>query len=315
MTLQKWIVHPDETRVIDVDDIRKLKVSMVGGQIDIVAHDEPGVRIEVHAVTGKDLRIEATGDVVEIDHPQLRWDNFTQVFRNFGSSGPKAEISVAVPRGTDLTLGVVSASALVSGLTADARVNTVSGDIIIDGITGDVNANAVSGDVQARELTGALTAKSVSGDVSAIGTLRAADIDTVSGAMLVDSSGPIQSVTLHTVGGDATVRLDESLPANYQVRSVSGRVLIDGVVRSGQGAGPLTSFAGSTGELSGSFVDVRTNSVSGDLTVLRRSAPAATDVAGTSTPEVAGEAAPDAAPGEAAPTTPAEDTADRREEH
>lgn len=314
MTLQKWIVHPDETRVIDVDDIRKLKVSMVGGQIDIVAHDEPGVRIEVHAVTGKDLRIEATGDVVEIDHPQLRWDNFTQVFRNFGSSGPKAEISVAVPRGTDLTLGVVSASALVSGLTADARVNTVSGDIIIDGITGDVNANAVSGDVQARELTGALTAKSVSGDVSAIGTLRAADIDTVSGAMLVDSSGPIQSITLHTVGGDATVRLDKSLPANYQVRSVSGRVLIDGVVRSGQGAGPLTSFAGSTGELSGSFVDVRTNSVSGDLTVLRRSAPAATDVAGTSTPEVAGEAAPDAAPGEAAPTTPAEDTADRREE-
>lgn len=312
MTLQKWIVHPDETRVIDVDDIRKLKVSMVGGQIDIVAHDEPGVRIEVHAVTGKDLRIEATGDVVEIDHPQLRWDNFTQVFRNFGSSGPKAEISVAVPRGTDLTLGVVSASALVSGLTADARVNTVSGDIIIDGITGDVNANAVSGDVQARELTGALTAKSVSGDVSAIGTLRAADIDTVSGAMLVDSSGPIQSITLHTVGGDATVRLDESLPANYQVRSVSGRVLIDGVVRSGQGAGPLTSFAGSTGELSGSFVDVRTNSVSGDLTVLRRSAPAATDVAGTSTPEVAGEAAPEAAPVEASPV---EDTADRREEH
>ncbi|MDQ1217566.1 MULTISPECIES: DUF4097 family beta strand repeat-containing protein [Microbacterium] len=316
MTLQKWIVHPDETRVIDIDDIRKLKVSMVGGQIDIVAHDEPGVRIEVHAVTGKDLRIEATGDVVEIDHPQLRWDNFTQVFRNFGSSGPKAEISVAVPRGTDLTLGVVSASALVSGLTADARVNTVSGDIIIDGITGDVNANAVSGDVQARELTGALTAKSVSGDVSAIGTLRAADIDTVSGAMLVDSSGPIQSITLHTVGGDATVRLDESLPANYQVRSVSGRVLIDGVVRSGQGAGPLTSFAGSTGELSGSFVDVRTNSVSGDLTVLRRAASTATDVTASSTPEVAGEAAP-TTPAEPTPAepTPAEDDADRREEH
>lgn len=316
MTLQKWIVHPDETRVIDIDDIRKLKVSMVGGQIDIVAHDEPGVRIEVHAVTGKDLRIEATGDVVEIDHPQLRWDNFTQVFRNFGSSGPKAEISVAVPRGTDLTLGVVSASALVSGLTADARVNTVSGDIIIDGITGDVNANAVSGDVQARELTGALTAKSVSGDVSAIGTLRAADIDTVSGAMLVDSSGPIQSITLHTVGGDATVRLDESLPANYQVRSVSGRVLIDGVVRSGQGAGPLTSFAGSTGELSGSFVDVRTNSVSGDLTVLRRAASTAGDVTASSTPEVTGEAAP-TTPVEPTPAepTPAEDDADRREEH
>ncbi|MDF2920289.1 MAG: hypothetical protein K0S70_4507 [Microbacterium sp.] len=301
MTLQKWIVHPGETRVIDVDDIRKLKVSMVGGQIDIVAHDEPGVRIEVHAVTGKDLRIEATGDAVEIDHPQLRWDNFTQVFRNFGSAGPKAEISVAVPRGTDLTLGVVSASALVSGLAADARVNTVSGDIIIDGITGDVNANAVSGDVQVRELTGALSAKSVSGDVAALGTLRAADIDTVSGAMLIDSSGPIQSISLHTVGGDATVRLDETLPANYQVRSVSGRVLIDGVVRSGQGAGPLTSFAGSTGELSGSFVDVRSNSVSGDLTVLRRPAASGGDVAGSDATAVSGDTAPAAEPAGATP--------------
>lgn len=290
MTLQKWLVHPGETRVIDVDDIRKLKVSMVGGQIDIVAHDEPAVRIEVHAVTGKDLRIEATGDTIEIDHPQLRWDNFLQVFRNFGSVGPKAEVSVAVPRGTDLTLGVVSASALISGLAADARVNTVSGDIIIDGITGDVSANGVSGDVQIRGLEGALSANSVSGDVAATGTLRAANIDTVSGAMLVDSTGPIQSISLHTVGGDATVRLDEGLPANYQVRSVSGRVLIDGVVRSGQGSGPLTSYTGSSGELSGSFVDVRTNSVAGDLTVLRRPAPAAGDIAAESAPAVSGDA-------------------------
>ncbi|KAA9089392.1 DUF4097 family beta strand repeat-containing protein [Microbacterium radiodurans] len=270
MTLQKWIVHPGETRVIDVDDVRKLKVGLVGGQIDIVASDEPGIRIEVHAVTGKDLRIEATGDIVEIDHPQLRWDNFLQVFRNFGSVGPKAEISVAVPRGTELNLGVVSASALITGLAADARVNTVSGDVIVDGITGDVSANAVSGDVQIRGLEGALSANSVSGDVTAAGALRKASIDTVSGAMLVDSTGPVQSISLHTVGGDATVRLDEDVAANYQVRSVSGRVLIDGVVRSGQGAGPTTSFAGSTGELSGSFVDLRANSVSGDLTVLRR---------------------------------------------
>ncbi|WP_455132497.1 hypothetical protein [Microbacterium aurum] len=55
------------------------------------------MRIEVHAVTIKDVRIEASGDVVEIDHPQLRWDNFLEVFRNFSVTGPKAEISVAVP--------------------------------------------------------------------------------------------------------------------------------------------------------------------------------------------------------------------------
>ena len=56
----------------------------------------------------------------------------------------KAEISVAVPADIALTLGVVNASALVSGLAADARVNTVSGDVIVDGLSGDLTVNAGS---------------------------------------------------------------------------------------------------------------------------------------------------------------------------
>ena len=267
MTLEKWLVQPGQTRVIDIEGVRRLKVGLVGGQVDIVAHDEPGVRIEVHGVTVKDLRIEATGDTVEIDHAQLRWDNFLEVFRNFGSGGPRAEISVAVPRGIDLNLGVVSASALVSGLATDARISTVSGDVIIDGHRGDVSVNAVSGDGQIRDLEGALSANSVSGDVAATGVLRKASIDTVSGAMLVDSSGAIHAVSLNTVSGDATIRVDEGLAANFVLRSVSGRVTVDGIKRS---TSTPTNYTDSVGELSGSFVDVRANSVSGAITVLRR---------------------------------------------
>ncbi|MBB2977085.1 DUF4097 and DUF4098 domain-containing protein YvlB [Microbacterium endophyticum] len=270
MTLEKWIVQPGQSRVIDIDDVKKLKIGMVGGQIDVVAHDEPGVRIEVHSVTSKDLRIEASGSTVEIDHPQLRWDNFLEVFRNFGSGGPKAEISVAVPRDVALTLGVVSASALISGLHTNAKLNTVSGDVFIDGLEGDVSVNAVSGDVQARHFSGALSANSVSGDVAVIGTVRKASIDTVSGAMLIDSTGDVHQINLNTVSGDATVRLDDALPGNYVVRSVSGRVQIDGSVHSGKGSVPGTNYVGSSGELSNSFVDVRANSVSGDIIVLRR---------------------------------------------
>lgn len=269
MSDEKWLIKPGENRVIDLEDIRKLKVGLVGGQIDVVPHDEPGVRIEVHSVTIKDLRIEASGDVVEIDHPQLRWDNFLEVFRNFGSGGPKAEISVAVPRGVALTLGVVSASALVSGLASGARLNTVSGDIIVDGLTGDLTVNAVSGDVQIRGLDGTLNANSVSGEIAATGMIRRAGADTVSGDVLVDSSGRVDAVNVNTVSGETTVRLDEGLPANYVLRSVSGRVLVDGVKRSGSGP---TNWTDSVGELSGSFADVRANSVSGAVTVLRRAA-------------------------------------------
>ncbi|MDQ1111479.1 DUF4097 and DUF4098 domain-containing protein YvlB [Microbacterium testaceum] len=174
----------------------------------------------------------------------------------------------------------MSASALVSGLRTDVRLNTVSGDIIVDGLRGDVSLNAVSGDVQVRELEGALSANSVSGDVAATGRITKASIDTVSGAMLVDSSGPTQSITLNSVNGTATIRLDRSLPANYVSRSVSGRVQIDGHVRSGSGP---TNYTGSTGTLAGSFVDVRANTVSGEITVLRRG------ISGLRPEELAGE--------------------------
>ncbi|HAN23284.1 MAG: hypothetical protein CMH36_12660 [Microbacterium sp.] len=273
MTPEKWLIHPGETRVIDIASATALKVGLVGGEVDIVAHDEPTVRIEVHGVTVKDLRVEVDGDRVEIDHPQLRWDNFLEVFRNFGSGGPKAEISVAVPRDIALTLGVVNASALVAGLQRDARLNTVSGDIIVDGHTGSLTLNAVSGDVQVRGLEGRLGANSVSGDVAATGVITKADVDTVSGALLFDSTGPVHQIGFNTVSGDATVRLDPDLAVNYVLRSVSGKVQLDGIVH--RGNGPGVNFTGSIGELSGSFADVRVNSVSGDVTLLRHTPDAA----------------------------------------
>jgi hypothetical protein len=267
--VEKWIIQPGQTRVIDVEGVRRLKVGLAGGQIDIIGHDEPGTRVEVHGVAVKDLRIEITGDELEIDHPQLRWDNFLEVFRNFGSGGPRAEISVAVPRHVALILGVVSAGALVAGLADDARVNTVSGDILVDGLVGDLTANAVSGDVQARDLEGAFSANTVSGDVTVTGRIRRASVDSVSGSTMLDGVGQLDSVSINSVGGAATLRLDEGRPANYVARSASGRIVIDGVVRSSGGPSNVTA---SVGELSGSFTDVRVNTVSGDITVLRRPA-------------------------------------------
>ncbi len=264
---EKWLIAPGEERVIDIAQASRLKIGLVGGQVDVIAHDEPGIRIEVHGVTVKDLRIESTGTEIEIDHPQLGWDNFLEVFRNFGSGGPKAEISVVVPRDIALTLGVVSAGALVSGLANDTKLNTVSGDLIVDTHRGELSVNAVSGDVQIRDLTGSLSANSVSGDVAATGSLRSTTIDTVSGAIWVDAAGNANTISLNTVSGKSTIRLEETLPANYVMRSMSGRVQVDGIDRGSSGP---TSFTGSVGELAGSFVDVRVNSVSGDVTVLRQ---------------------------------------------
>ena len=48
MAQEKWLV--DGPKVIDIDGINKLKVGLIGGQVNIVGHDEPGVRIEVNSV-------------------------------------------------------------------------------------------------------------------------------------------------------------------------------------------------------------------------------------------------------------------------
>lgn len=274
MTLEKWLIHPGDTRVIDLDDIQRLKISLIGGQVDVVVHDEPGVRIEVHGVTEKDLRIESSGDLLEIDHVEIRWDNFLEAFRNFGSRGPKAELSVAVPRGIALTLGVVSATALVSGIDSDARLNTVSGDVLVDGVSGSIAVNAVSGDIQVRDLDGSVNANSVSGDVAVSGRIRRATVDIVKGDVLIDAEGAVQEVCINTVGGDSTVRLDAGYPANYVLRSVSGKVLVDGASHGGTGS---NGYVGSVGALDGSFVDVRANSVTGSLTILRRAEQAEQD--------------------------------------
>ena len=57
MAIEKWVITPGESRVIDLELVRKLKVSLIGGKVDVIAHDEPGARIEISGVTGKDLKV------------------------------------------------------------------------------------------------------------------------------------------------------------------------------------------------------------------------------------------------------------------
>src|SRR5207247_1766618 len=105
-------------------------------------------------------KIVHDGTSLVIDHPQLAWDNFIDVFRSFRGNA-RADISIMVPRAVALKLGVVSANALVSGLTEDASLSTVSGELVADGLRGDLQLNSVSGEIGVRNHEGAVVARSV----------------------------------------------------------------------------------------------------------------------------------------------------------
>jgi len=287
MSLEKWLVQAGESKVIDLDVVRSVKIALVGGQIDVIAHDEPTARVEVHSVGGRALKVSMEGDRLEIDHVQLRWDSIVEVVKGLGRRGDRADISLLVPRGVALKFDTVSADGLVSGLHSDARISTVGGDVVVDGLHGDIDVNTVHGELSVRNHTGRVTAHTVSGDVTAAGELTRFSVDGVSGSVFVDAEGTPDQIQANTVSGDLTVRVDEGLGARYRINTVSGTLQLDGsVVRGTFGRG----YTSTTGSLDAKWVDIAANSVTGDVTVVRRSPVTASAPSG----ESAGWGSPDA---------------------
>jgi Putative adhesin len=265
MTEEKWLL--DGPKVIDLGVVRKVKVALVRGQVDIVGHDEPTTRVEVHSVSGKDLRVSIDGDSLEIDHPQLRWDNFIEVFRGFRGSA-RADVSILVPRDVALKLGVVSSTGLISGLRGDATISTVNGDLVIEGHTGDITLNAVSGELAAQGHTGSITAHTVNGDITASGNISRFAADGVSGDMFLDIQGSPELIQVNTVNGNITARLENGEGADYRINTISGRIQLDDT----EITGVRGSYTGKYGTLERSFLEFRANTVSGNIAVLHSDA-------------------------------------------
>jgi DUF4097 and DUF4098 domain-containing protein YvlB len=267
MAEEKWLL--DGPKVIDLGAVRKLKVALVRGQVDIVGHDEQATRVEVHSVSGKDLRVSIDGDSLEIDHPQLRWDNFIEVFRGFRGSA-RADVSILVPREVALKFGIVSSTGLVSGLTGDATMSTVNGDLTIEGHTGDITINAVSGEVSVHDHKGRISAHTVNGDITASGEISRFTADGVSGDIFLDIQGSPDQIAVNTVNGSITARLEDGEGADYRINTVNGRINLDDT----EVSGIRGSYNGKYGTLDRAFLEFRANTVSGNVAVLHTNAPA-----------------------------------------
>lgn len=281
MAQERWIVNPGDSKTIDFEVVRKLKVSLIAGRVDVIGHDERTARVEVSNVTGKELKVTIDGDTLEVDHPQWRWDNFIDVFRSWrGRAG--ADVTILVPRDVELKLGVVSAVALVSGLVTDAKLNTVSGEITTDGIVGDLDLNTVSGELTARDHRGEVFAHTVSGDITVSGSVTKLGVDSVSANIYLDLFGTPFEVKSNSVSGDLTMRLDENVGVRYRINTVSGVAHLDGttVIKGSMGK----TYTSQSGSLDGKWLDVSSSSVSGNISVVRRQPSTSTSAQATDAP-------------------------------
>ncbi|MCQ6271687.1 DUF4097 family beta strand repeat-containing protein [Pseudarthrobacter sp. R1] len=262
MAEQNWDVTSAQT--IDVDSVTSLKLGMVRGRFDVVAHHEPVTRIEISEVQGDPVAVSLEDGRLEVRHqlhgPQGWFKNLMGTVSH--NSENYAVISIAVPATVEVEAGTVSGDGLVSGMAGRTRLNTVSGSVMSDGTDGELHVNTVSGEVSARDHSGVLTAKTVSGEVTASGNFSHIRANTVSGGMSFDLLGYTQDFGANSVSGDLTIRIPHDVGVDIVAKSASGTVVIDQQKYHVPG-GKVETIAGPDAKL----MLVRTNSVSGTTSI------------------------------------------------
>jgi hypothetical protein len=266
MPTESWVVAGPQ--IIEIELLRTLRVQIVAGRVDVVAHDDDssGATVEVHSVLGAPLEVSLLDGELRVGYPYTLggWENFLEKFRHF-TNHDSVNVHIAVPREVHATLRTVTAEGLLAGVREDAQVSTVSGALVTDSTFGALAAHTVSGEIVVRNHSGDLRLNTVSGDLTAQGKFSRVSANSVSGALVLDIAAGTSSISATTVSGDVTVRLPDGTGITIDAKRVSGRVVVDG--REYTAAKPGKVWVDLREDAGGCFVSTRT--VSGDLTVLR----------------------------------------------
>ena len=261
--MSQW--HIEAPTSLEFDDVTGLRVRLIAGSVAVLA---TGGRasVDVSSIEGDPLTVTYEDGMLSIAHENLTWEGLLKWLRPQRSS---ATVTVTVPRKCPTQVGVVSASAVMSGISSRASVKSVSGGITLDGVAGDVEANTVSGALEAQGINGRLNFRSVSGDLTlADGWLERLDANMVSGDVTADVDlDPLGGMQVTTVSGEVTLRLPAEADARVNLHSLSGDVRSEFPELIRSSAPASRSVSGSLGAGSG---QVSVTTMSGRVVLLRR---------------------------------------------
>jgi DUF4097 and DUF4098 domain-containing protein YvlB len=156
----------------------------------------------------------------------------------------------------DAEINAASGDVQLASVGGDARINTASGDVQVASIAGDAKVNSASGDVQIREVGGTLEVNSASGDVQVREAGSSVSVNTASGDQTVGSVSQ-GKVNLKSASGDLKIGIREGSTLWVDARSRSGEV---------RSELPVSDLPP---EGDAPHVELRANSMSGDITVVR----------------------------------------------
>ena len=261
--MAQWTIEAPTS--LEFDDVTGLRVRLISGSVAVLATDgKPS--LDVSSIEGDPLTVTYEGGVLTIAHENLTWEGLLKWLRPHRHS---ATVTVTVPRKCPTQVGVVSATAVVSGISSRASVKSVTGGITLDGVTGDVDANTVSGALEAQGINGRLNFRTVSGDLTlADGWMERLDASVVSGDVTADVDlDPLGGMQVSTVSGEVTLRLPAEADAQVNLHSMSGDVRSEFTELTRSSAPASRSVSGSLGAGSG---QVSVTTMSGRVVLLRR---------------------------------------------
>jgi hypothetical protein len=266
--MARWTV--DEPTKIDFNGVVALKANIVAGTVSVLpTSDRP--TLHVSEISGHPLEIVHEAGMLSITQKSSGVEGILRWLQN---TRGRTAITITVPADCPVTLNLVTANAIVTGMTGRVSVKTASGDVTLDGVTGSVDANTATGAVEAQGLGGSMTFNSVSGDLAvARGVVERLYAHSVSGKITTDVDlHDAAGVQIRTVSGEVTMRLPKSASAKVALLSVGGRIdaAFDGLGRADRPVGKSV-----TGTLGDGAASLNVNSVSGAITLLSRPDPEA----------------------------------------
>jgi DUF4097 and DUF4098 domain-containing protein YvlB len=174
--------------------------------------------------------------------------------------------SVEVQTGSgDVQFSDVSGDAEINAASGDVqfariggrgRINTASGDVQLSSVAGEAKINSASGDVQIREAGNRLEVNTASGDVNVGEAASWVNANSASGDQTIGSVSE-GKVDLKTASGDIRIGIREGSTLWVDARSRSGEV---------RSELPVSDLPP---EGDAPHVELRANSMSGDITVVR----------------------------------------------
>ncbi len=224
MSAQTWTVTEPGEVAFD-GTVRDLHVRIVGGTVNVVGTEDGRARLEVAEIEGPPLVVTRRGDSLTVAYDDLPWKGLMGWFDRKGWKR-RAVVSLAVPAGTDVEVGVVGAGAVVSGISGRTTVHGVGGDSTLVGLTGPVEASTVSGSVEAQALSGDLTVSTVSGDLTVVESSGSrVKADSVTGSIVLDLEPAAGAdIQLNTVSGEIAIRLPDRADAEVDANTAGGAV-------------------------------------------------------------------------------------------